>query len=548
MSSRQLSILLACVSGVVAAGGFASPAAAVPPPPPTTLAVQPSGIQLGTITGSGINCGTVCTASYPPACLEYNSKDICLAWGPATARLSASAPRGFGVVWPAACEEGRHAATCTIPAVGTVGVRFDDLTGPTVEITTPAVARGTIDLAATASDTETGVASVSFTVGGTPAGADDSEPYAASFDTRPLPDGTHDVSATATNGDKIDDGDVADTGTATRTVTIDNTPPQLSEPSGPDAETFGPRSTQTWTFSAADATSGLASLECSVVARDAQASYAPCSSAGAHGVSDLPEGSYTFSVRAVDRGGSAVARSRTFLIDATPPNTRITLGPANGSSSTATSVAFGFASNEPGSTHACRVYPAALTPPVFGSCSGVDRHEASGFAPGTYAFEVRATDRVGNVETPAKRTFTVTEPSRLVVDPAPVVPELGGGGVTAPPALFDPKLVSAYVSKRTATTFTVLLIHGLPKDADVAVTCRGKGCAFLRKRIPHTGGRLDLLKELKRLRLRRGAVLEVRITEAGGRRKVGRYRIRAGKPPTATYLCAPPGGALRSCR
>ncbi|HEX5849208.1 MAG TPA: Ig-like domain-containing protein, partial [Rubrobacter sp.] len=69
----------------------------------------------------------------------------------------------------------------------------------------------------------------------------------------------------------------------------------------------------------------------------------------------------------------------------------------------------------------CRVYPAALTPPDFGSCSGGSSHTASGFSPGTYTFEVRATDAVGNIdEASAKRTFTVdtTKPTVTSVTPA----------------------------------------------------------------------------------------------------------------------------------
>ena len=46
-------------------------------------------------------------------------------------------------------------------------------------------------------------------------------------------------------------------------------------------------------------------------------------------------------------------------------------------------------------------------------------HTATGFSPGTYSFEVRATDPYGNTDaSPAKRTFTVTAPARGPI-PAP---------------------------------------------------------------------------------------------------------------------------------
>jgi hypothetical protein len=250
-------------------------------------------------------------------------------------------------------------------------------------------------------------------------------------------------------------------------------------------------------------------------------------------------------VRAVDRGGLETIRTRAFHIDETPPETIITSGPADGFSSAATSATFGLSSREPGSKYACRMYPAALTPPTFGHCSAPDGHSASGFTPGTYSFEVQATDPYGNVDpTPAKRTFTVTD-STTSGGARDGALSAGGSTVSAP---FDPKLVSAYVAKGATTTFTVLKVNGLPKDAEVLLTCKGRGCDFTRKAVSHAGGQLNLLKALKRPRLQKGAVLEVRLMAAGGETKVGQYLMRRGKPPKASYRCAPPGGKLRSCR
>ena len=80
----------------------------------------------------------------------------------------------------------------------------------------------------------------------------------------------------------------------------------------------------------------------------------------------------------------------------------MTSGPADGSSSTDTSATFGFTASEAGSTFECRVYPAALTPPAFGACSAAAGHTASGFSPGTYAFEVRVARRRTATSTPAR--------------------------------------------------------------------------------------------------------------------------------------------------
>ena len=114
---------------------------------------------------------------------------------------------------------------------------------------------------------------------------------------------------------------------------------------------------------------------------------------GVDGCCGAPQGTFTIALN---------------LVDDVLPDTRITQGPDDGSATSNTSLTFAFDADEPGSTFECRVYPAALTPPAFDNCSGAGTHTASGFSPGTYSFEVRATDTAGNRDaTPAKRTFTV---------------------------------------------------------------------------------------------------------------------------------------------
>ena len=109
-----------------------------------------------------------------------------------------------------------------------------------------------------------------------------------------------------------------------------------------------------------------------------------------------------------DKAARSDVFTRTVVIDGVAPQTSITGGTADGSSSTATTASFTFGADQAGSTFKCRVYPAALTPGAFGPCSGAGTHTASGFAPGTYAFEVIGTDPYGNTDaSPAKRTFTV---------------------------------------------------------------------------------------------------------------------------------------------
>ena len=133
-----------------------------------------------------------------------------------------------------------------------------------------------------------------------------------------------------------------------------------------------------------------------------------------------------------DKAARSDVFTRTVVIDGVAPQTSITGGTADGSSSTATTASFTFGADQAGSTFKCRVYPAALTPGAFGPCSGAGTHTASGFAPGTYAFEVIGTDPYGNTDaSPAKRTFTVkAAPTEDKPDPG----KPGGGSTGRRPA------------------------------------------------------------------------------------------------------------------
>jgi serine protease AprX len=93
---------------------------------------------------------------------------------------------------------------------------------------------------------------------------------------------------------------------------------------------------------------------------------------------------------AASRGGPAKPESGR---DSTPPKTSITYGVANGSTSSDSTVAFGFASSEHNSTFECQVDGGA-----FGSCSRAESHTLTGLRPGDHSFAVRAIDKAGNVD------------------------------------------------------------------------------------------------------------------------------------------------------
>jgi PKD repeat protein len=214
-------------------------------------------------------------------------------------------------------------------------------------------------------------------------------------------------------------------GTSTRTYGIDRVQPTITETSDGPAAVVGP-GTQVLRFSTADATSGVASRMCRLDNGPAQ----PCAASGIASQwkmesTHTTSGRHNWTIEVRDVAGLPRTITRTFTVDADPPETVITSGPADGSSSTATTAEFAFGTTpaETGATYRCRIFSVTSAPAVFGDCSGPGAtHVVSGLPPGTYRFEVAARDAVGNTDsTPVGRTFTVT---------AAVTDGGGGGGDT----------------------------------------------------------------------------------------------------------------------
>jgi parallel beta-helix repeat protein len=131
--------------------------------------------------------------------------------------------------------------------------------------------------------------------------------------------------------------------------------------------------------------------------------YDDCSSPMAY--SGLSVGSHTFSVRATDVAGNTDASPAvwTWTIraasDTTAPNTTISSGPNDPSTSTGAS--FAFASSESASTFQCKLDAAA-----YALCSSPKAYTA--LSAGSHTFSVRATDAAGNVDaSPATQTWTI---------------------------------------------------------------------------------------------------------------------------------------------
>jgi hypothetical protein len=174
-------------------------------------------------------------------------------------------------------------------------------------------------------------------------------------------------------------------------VTVDNTVPDTTISAGPTG-TVG-STPVSFSFSATEANVTFA---CSL---DGGA-YGACTSPKSY--TGLASGAHTFSVRATDAAGNvdATPASRTWTVDATPPDTTITSSGPTGSVKS-TSASFTFTATETGSTFACSQDGSA-----FATC--VSPNPLTGLTNGSHTFQVRAIDAYGNVDaTPASRTWTV---------------------------------------------------------------------------------------------------------------------------------------------
>ncbi len=179
-----------------------------------------------------------------------------------------------------------------------------------------------------------------------------------------------------------------------------------------------PGTSAAFTFHASEASS----FQCSLVPTGQADSFSSCASGKTY--ASLANGEYTFKVRPTDlatNAGTAVPFSWVVdnsLADTTPPQTTITIKPADPSPSS--SVSFGYESNELGSTFEC-----SLDGAPFAGCpaSGIGY---SGLANGPHSFQVRAIDAGANVDpTPAGYSFSVA----VADPPAPPAPSAPSGGI-----------------------------------------------------------------------------------------------------------------------
>ncbi len=212
---------------------------------------------------------------------------------------------------------------------------------------------------------------------------------------------------------------------ASRTWTVDATPPDTTITGGPP-ESSTTASTVSFTFSS----EAGATFQCQVDG----GSFTGCTSP--YTITSLTNGSHTFRVRAIDAVGNIdpTPATRTWTVDAIPPDTSILSGPTGVISSTI--VTFTFNASET-ATFQCR-----LNAGLFTSCTSP--HVISGLTNGSQTFEVRAIDTVGNIDpTPATRTWTVdTQPPETTITSGPA-----NGSTTVPSVTFN------FTSSESGSTF-----------------------------------------------------------------------------------------------
>lgn len=108
-----------------------------------------------------------------------------------------------------------------------------------------------------------------------------------------------------------------------------------------------------------------------------------------------------------------------------------------------------------------------------------------------------------------------------------------------------PRSVSAFLLTYPSgySRFTSLTVKPIRAGDRVTLTCKGKGCEFKRKniRVKKSAPKLSLLKHLKGARLRKGAVVRLRITRPATIGRVNSWTIRAPKTPKLVRRCVQPG-------
>jgi Bacterial Ig-like domain len=196
--------------------------------------------------------------------------------------------------------------------------------------------------------------------------------------------------------------------------TIDLTAPASAISSGPADPTN--ETAASLSFTGSDNLDALAQLsfQCRL---DAPASdWAACSSPRAYEL--LAEGAHSFQVRALDRAGNVGAPAEhAWTVDLTAPESAIASGPADPTNQTSASLGFGGSDNLDAAgqlSFQCRLDSSEAS--AWAACSSPQSYSA--LTAGRHSFQVRATDRAGNVGPAAEHAWTIdlTDPGTAIAE------------------------------------------------------------------------------------------------------------------------------------
>ena len=152
--------------------------------------------------------------------------------------------------------------------------------------------------------------------------------------------------------------------------------------------------------------------------------------------------------------------------DSTAPNTTITSGPAEGSTTSSQSASFAFSSSESNSSFDCKLDTGA-----WSDCEDWDAQSYSGLSNGPHTFSVRATDRAHNTDaTEAVRHWTVDTASST---PTTTEGTVGSNGTVstdptgAGPSASDPVTAAVKTPQGGTVTITEQPAGAAPSGYDV---------------------------------------------------------------------------------